>query len=95
MPALAVAQRWHGLGADAVLSGMASLVDDMSRIVLGVKVVKHHDLAPIIQGACRHVSAGALLGFRQGLSEKQRFLSGNIQGSLLLDTVFSEWGRMS
>jgi DNA polymerase-3 subunit delta' len=93
--ALAAAQRWHGLGAEAVLSGMASLVEDMARLSLGAKVVKHHDLAPIIQGLCRRVSARSLLEFRQGLAEKQRFLGGNIQGGLLLDAVFSEWGRMA
>lgn len=92
---LAAAQRWQGLGAEAVLEGLGSLVDDMARVALGATVVKHHDLAPIIQALCRRVRAESVLAFRQGLAEKQRYLAGNIQGTLVLDTVFSEWARLA
>lgn len=92
---LAVAQRWQGLGAEAVLQALASLLDDMARAAMGSEVVKHHDLAPIIQGIGRRVAPAALLAFRQGLADKQRLLGGNIQGGLLLDAVFSEWGRLA
>lgn len=93
--ALAAAQRWQGLGADAVLEGLGSLADDMARMVLGATVVKHHDLAPIIQAVCRRLRAESVLAFRQGLAEKQRQLAGNIQGSLVLDAVFTEWARLA
>lgn len=92
---LAAAQRWQGLGADAVVQALASLLEDMARVAMGSEVVKHHDLAPIIQAICRRVAPAALLSFRQGLADKQRLLAGNIQGGLLLDAVFSEWGRLA
>lgn len=93
--ALAAAQRWQGLGAEAVLEALSSLVEDMARLATGVAVVKHHDLAPIIRGACAAVSPASLLAYRQGLSEKQRLLGGNIQGGVLVDAAFSEWGHLA
>jgi DNA polymerase-3 subunit delta' len=95
MAALAVAQRWHGLGAEAVLQALVSLVEDMVRHAMGDPVVKHRDLAPIIAATHRRVAAASLLRFREGLAEKQRLLSGNIQSSALLDAAFAEWGRLA
>lgn len=94
-PALAVAQRWHGLGAEAVLSALASMTEDVAVVASGATVVKHRDLAPIIAAAARLVTPAAVLGFRQGLAEKQRLLAGNVQGNALLDAVFSEWVRLA
>ncbi|MDQ8036017.1 MAG: DNA polymerase III subunit delta' [Pedobacter sp.] len=93
--ALSVAQRWQGLGAEAVLPALASLTADVAVVASGATVVKHQDLTPIITAVARRVSPAAVLGFRQGLIEKQRLLAGNVQGAALLDAVFSEWARMS
>lgn len=95
LASLPVAQRWHGLGAESALPALASLVEDMVRLALGDSAVRHRDLAPIIAAVAKRVSPAALLGFRQGLSEKQRLLSGNVQGNALLDAVFSEWRRLA
>lgn len=92
--ALAVAQRWQGLGADAVLSALASMSEDIAMAASGAAVVKHRDLAPIIAAVARRVTPMAVLGFCQGLAEKQRLLGGNVQGNVLLDAAFSEWGRL-
>ncbi len=94
-PALAVAQRWHGLGAEAVLPALVSMMADVAVQASGATVVKHHDLAPIIATIARRVPAAAVLGFRQGLVEKQRLLTGNVQGSALLDAAFSEWAALA
>lgn len=93
--ALAVAQRWQGLGAETVLIAVASLAEDMARLSTGAAVVRHRDLAPIIAAVARRVTPAALLAFRQGLAEKQRLLSGNVQGNILLDALFSEWGQLA
>lgn len=93
--ALAVAQRWQALGAEAVLPALASLTADVAVVASGATVVKHQDLAPIIAAVARRVSPAAVLTFRQGLIEKQRLLAGNVQGAALLDAVFSEWTRLS
>lgn len=93
--ALAVAQRWQSLGAEGVLAALASLVDDVAVVANGATVVKHQDLAPIIAAVAKRVAPASVLAFRQGLTEKQRLLAGNIQGSLLLDAVFSEWAQAS
>lgn len=92
--ALAVAQRWQSLGAEAVLPALASLGEDIARQAAGSEVVKHRDLAPIIGAVARRITAAAALGFCQGLVEKQRLLSGNVAGSVLLDAAFSEWKRL-
>lgn len=92
---LAAAQRWHGLGAEAVLSALASLVEDLARLASGAAVVKHRDLAPIITTVAGQMTPAGMLRFRQGIAEKQRLLGGNIQGSVLLDATFSEWGRLA
>lgn len=94
-PALAVAQRWHGLGAEAVLPALVSMTADVAVQASGATVVKHHDLAPIIATIAHRVPAAAVLGFRQGLVEKQRLLAGNVQGSALLDAAFSEWAALA
>lgn len=94
-PALAVAQRWHGLGAEAVLPALASMTEDVAVVASGAMVVKHRDLAPIIAAVARLVTPAAVLGFRQGLAEKQRLLAGNVQGNALLDAAFSEWARLA
>lgn len=92
--ALAVAQRWQGLGAEAVLAALASLSEDIARQAAGAAVVKHCDLAPIIAAIARRLPAAAVLGFRQGLAEKQRLLAGNVQGNALLDAAFTEWAHL-
>lgn len=90
--ALATAQRWHGLGAEALLKALLSLMDDMVAAASGVSgVVKHRDLAPIIGRMAGHFAPAALLRFRQGLAERQRLLAGNVQGSALIDATFSDW----
>lgn len=90
--ALATAQRWHGLGADALLKALLSLMDDLVAAASGVvAVVKHRDLAPIIGRMSAHFAPAALLRFRQGLAERQRLLAGNVQGSALIDATFSDW----
>lgn len=90
--ALATAQRWHGLGAEALLKALLSLMDDMVAAASGVAgVVKHRDLAPIIGRMAGHFAPAALLRFRQGLAERQRLLAGNVQGSALIDATFSDW----
>lgn len=88
---LAVAQRWYGLGAEAVLSALASMSEDIARSASGATVVKHRDLAPIIAAVARQVTPAGILRFRQGLAEKQRLLGGNVQGNALLDAALSEW----
>lgn len=93
--ALAVAQRWQSLGAEAVLQALISLSADMAVMASGAAVVKHQDLTPIITAVARRVSPLAVLTFRQGLVEKQRLLAGNIQGGALLDAVFTEWVQLS
>lgn len=93
--ALAVAQRWQSLGAEAVLQALCSMTADVSVVANGAAVVKHQDLTPIITAVARRVSPQAVLSFRQGLIEKQRLLAGNIQGAALLDAVFSEWVQVS
>jgi DNA polymerase-3 subunit delta' len=95
MGGLTVAQRWHGLGAEAVLQALASLAEDIALRASGVAVVKHQDLAPIIAAVAQQVSPAGILRFRQGLAEKQRLLGGNIQGNVLLDAAFSEWGKLA
>lgn len=92
--ALGVAQRWHALGAEAVLPALASMTEDVAVRASGATLVKHHDLAPIIAMVARLVTPAAVLGFRQGLAEKQRLLSGNVQGNALLDAAFSEWAAL-
>ncbi|MDF3030178.1 MAG: polymerase subunit delta [Moraxellaceae bacterium] len=92
---LAVAQRWHGLGAEAVLQALASIAEDIALLASGATVARHRDLAPIIAAVARQVTPAGILRFRQGLAEKQRLLSGNIQGNVLLDATFSEWGRLA
>lgn len=94
-PALGVAQRWHALGAEAVLPALASMTEDVAVRASGATLVKHHDLAPIIAMVARLVTPAAVLGFRQGLAEKQRLLSGNVQGNALLDAAFSEWAALA
>jgi DNA polymerase-3 subunit delta' len=93
-PALAVAQRWHVLGAEAVLSALASMAEDVVVLASGAALVKHRDLTPIITAIAKRVMPSAVLSFRQGLIEKQRLLSGNVSGSALLDATFSEWSRL-
>lgn len=93
--ALGVAQRWHALGAEAVLPALASMTEDVAVRASGATLVKHHDLAPIIAMVARLVTPAAVLGFRQGLAEKQRLLSGNVQGNALLDAAFSEWAALA
>lgn len=93
--ALMAAQRWHGLGAEAVLPALASMAEDVAMLASGATLVKHRDLAPIIAAVAKLVSAAAVLGFRQGLAEKQRLLSGNVQGNALLDAAFSEWAALA
>lgn len=92
---LLVAQRWHSLGAEAVLPALASLTADVAVAASGATVVKHQDLAPIIAAVARLVRPAAVLSFRQGLMEKQRLLAGNVQGNALLDAVFSEWAQLA
>lgn len=92
--ALAVAQRWNSLGAEAVLPALASLGEDLARRAAGAMVVKHRDLAPIIESIASRVTAAGVLAFCQGLAEKQRLLAGNVSGSVLLDAAFSEWKRL-
>lgn len=92
--ALAVAQRWQGLGAEAVLIALQSLLADVAARACGAAIVKHQDLAPIIETVASRVSAEAILRFRQGLQDKHGLLAGNIQGNLLLDAVFSEWVQL-
>jgi DNA polymerase-3 subunit delta' len=92
---LTVAQRWHSLGAEAVLQALVSIVEDIALRASGAPVVKHHDLAPIIAAIAQQVSPAGVLRFRQGLAEKQRLLAGNIQGNVLLDAAFAEWGRLA
>ncbi|HET8731968.1 MAG TPA: DNA polymerase III subunit delta' [Moraxellaceae bacterium] len=92
--ALAVAQRWQSLGAEAVLPALSSLSEDIARQAAGAPVVKHRDLAPIIAAVSRRVSAAAVLAFSQGVAEKQRLLAGNVAGSVLLDAAFTEWKRL-
>lgn len=94
MGALAVAQRWQSLGAEAVLPALASLGEDIARQAAGASLVKHGDLAPIIAAVARRLAPAAVLGFCQGLAEKQRLLSGNVAGSVLLDAAFTEWKRL-
>ncbi|MCC2639355.1 MAG: polymerase subunit delta [Moraxellaceae bacterium] len=94
LAALAVAQRWHALGAEAVLPALVSLCEDIARQAAGAVVVKHRDLAPIIGAVARRSSPAAVLAFCQGLAEKQRLLAGNVAGSSLLDAAFSEWKRL-
>lgn len=94
-PALPVAQRWHGLGAEAVLAALGSLTADIAVQASGAAVVKHQDLTPIIAAIARRVPAAGVLAFRQGLAEKQRLLAGNVQGGALLDAAFSEWARLA
>lgn len=90
--ALATAQRWHSLGADALLTALLSLLDDLVVAASGAEaVVKHRDLAPIIGRLSSQFAPAALLRFRQGLAERQRLLAGNIQGSVLIDATFSDW----
>lgn len=90
--ALATAQRWHSLGADALLTALLSLLDDLVAAASGAEaVVKHRDLAPIIGRMAAHFQPGALLRFRQGLADRQRLLAGNVQGSALIDATFSDW----
>lgn len=90
--ALAVAQRWHSLGAENVLTALGSLCEDMALVAGGAAaVVKHVDLAPIIAATSRALSPAALLRFRQGLAERQRLLAGNVQGSAVIDAVFTDW----
>ncbi|MGH8494045.1 MAG: DNA polymerase III subunit delta' [Moraxellaceae bacterium] len=93
--ALAAAQRWQGLGAEAVLEALSSLTADVAVVASGATVVKHQDLAPIIAAVARLVSPAGVLSFRQGLIEKQRLLAGNVQGAALLDAVFSEWAQLA
>jgi DNA polymerase III subunit delta' len=92
---LLVAQRWHSLGAEAVLPALASLTADVAVAASGATVVKHQDLTPIITALARHVRPAAVLTFRIGLMEKQRLLAGNVQGNALLDAVFSEWAQLA
>lgn len=90
--ALATAQRWHSLGAEALLTALLSLLDDLVVAASGAgTVVKHRDLAPIIGRMSAHFQPAALLRFRQGLAERQRLLAGNVQGSALIDATFSDW----
>ena len=90
--ALATAQRWHSLGADSLLTALLSLLDDLVAAALGAAtVVKHRDLAPIIEGMSAHLQPAALLRFRQGLADRQRLLAGNVQGGALIDATFSDW----
>lgn len=90
--ALAVAQRWHSLGADNVLTALSSLCEDMALVASGAAaVVKHVDLAPIIATTSRALSPKALLRFRQTLAEHQRLLAGNVQGNAVIDAVFTDW----
>ncbi len=93
--ALAVAQRWQSLGADAVLQALGSLAADVAVVASGSTVVKHQDLAPIIATVARRTLPAAVLSFRQGLIEKQRLLAGNIQGAALLDAIFTEWAQLA
>jgi DNA polymerase-3 subunit delta' len=91
---LAVAQRWQqALGADAVLQALASLGEDLAVAASGATIVKHRDLAPIIAGVAQRVTAARVLGFRQGIADRQRLLAGNVQGAVLLDATFSEWAQ--
>lgn len=92
--ALSVAQRWHGLGAEAVLPALASMTEDVAVIASGATLVKHRDLMPIITSVARLLNPAAVLGFRQGIAEKQRLLGGNVQGNTLLDAAFSEWAAL-
>lgn len=92
--ALAVAQRWQGLGAESVLPALSSLCEDIARQAAGAPVVKHRDLAPIIAAVARRVTPAAVLAFSQGLADKQRLLAGNVAGGVLLDAAFSEWKRL-
>lgn len=92
--ALAVAQRWQSLGAEAVLPALASLCEDIARLSAGATVVKHRDLAPIIGAVARRLPAAPVLAFCQGLAEKQRLLNGNVAGGVLLDAAFTEWKRL-
>lgn len=94
-PVLATAQRWHSLGAEAVLQALCSLADDIAVVASGAAIVKHRDLTPIITALARRVIPARVLAFRQGLAEKQRLLAGNVQGNALLDAAFSEWAQVS
>ncbi|MDP2229226.1 MAG: DNA polymerase III subunit delta' [Moraxellaceae bacterium] len=93
--ALAVAQRWHALGAESVLTVLGSLVDDMAVVASGATVVKHVDLAPIIATTSRQLLPARLLAFRQELAVKQRLLAGNVQGNALVDAAFAEWQQLA
>ena len=95
MPPLVAAQRWHSLGAEAVLPALLSVSGDVAVVASGAAVVKHQDLTPIISAVARQISPVAVLLFRQGLVEKQRLLAGNVQGNVLLDAVFSEWAQLA
>lgn len=94
LSALAVAQRWHGLGGEAVLPALVSLTEDIARYAAGSTVVKHRDLTPIIAAVSRQVPAAAVLAFRAGLADKQRQLGGNVQAAALIDAAFMEWSRL-
>lgn len=77
--ALATAQRWHLLGADSLLTALLSLLDDLVVAASGAAtVLKHRDLAPIIEGMSAHFQPAALLRFRQGLADRQRLLAGDV-----------------
>lgn len=90
--ALATAQRWHALGADALLRALLSLLDDLVVAASGAAgVVKHRDLAPIIERMSGQFRPASLLHFRQGLADRQRLLAGNVQGNALIDATFSDW----
>lgn len=90
--ALATAQRWHALGAEPLLMALLSLLDDLVVAASGaVTVVKHRDLAPIIERMSVHFQPTSLLRFRQGLADRQRLLAGNVQGNALIDATFADW----
>lgn len=90
--ALATAQRWHSLGAESLITALQSLLGDLVVSASGAgTVVKHRDLAPIIERMSAHFPPAALLRFRQGLADRQRLLAGNVQGSTLIDATFSDW----
>lgn len=93
--ALAAAQQWSRLGAEDVLTALASLARDIAVAASGATVVKHQDLVPIITAIAQQVPAMGVLMFCRELAEKQRLLKGNISGSSLLDAAFREWALLA
>lgn len=94
-PALSSAGRWGKLGAESLLAGMASILEDVTYLGMGQSsAIKNHDLLPIIQRLAARADSAFVLRFLQRLAEKQRLIAANIQPQAIVDSVWLDWASV-